>query len=94
MTGTTAAGLVSSPDPALFVNLLDFAGLTVCCRNAMTMRSQPSSAALRLGHSDELRPSAFERREFLVPCGLIGFSDAVAMGAIADTTDAPSKRRF
>jgi hypothetical protein len=25
---------LSSPDPALFVNFLDFAGLTVCCRNA------------------------------------------------------------
>ena len=25
---------VSSPDPALFVNFLDFAGLTVCCGNA------------------------------------------------------------
>jgi hypothetical protein len=26
--------VVSSPDPALFVNFLDVAVLTVCCRNA------------------------------------------------------------
>jgi hypothetical protein len=35
MTGTAAAGFaVSSPDPARLVNFLDYAGLTMCCRNA------------------------------------------------------------
>jgi hypothetical protein len=35
MTGTAAAGFaVSSPDAARLVNFLDFAVLTVCCRNA------------------------------------------------------------
>jgi hypothetical protein len=34
--GAAAAGLVvSSPDPALFVNFLDVTVLTVCCRNAV-----------------------------------------------------------
>ena len=35
MTGTAAAGFaVSSPDPARLVDFLDYAGLTMCCRNA------------------------------------------------------------